>query len=101
MAEQLKGYWIVTANIVDPDGFTPYRETAGPIIAEHGGRAIVRGDVTEVVEGVAHGRPFIVEFPSYRAARDCYDSPAYQAAIELRRDAARFDLIIAEAPPAS
>lgn len=29
-----KGYWIVTANILDPEGFTPYRETAGPVIAE-------------------------------------------------------------------
>ena len=48
MAEQLKGYWIVTANIVDPDGFAPYREAAGPIIAEHGGRAIVRGTTDPV-----------------------------------------------------
>ena len=50
-----KGYWVVTANIADPEGFTPYRETAGAIIAEHGGPAI-----------------------------------------ELRKDAARFDLVIAE-----
>lgn len=91
-----KGYWIVTANISDPEGFTPYRETAGPVIASFGGRAIVRGDVTELVEGESHGRPFIVEFPSLDAARDCYASPEYQAAIELRRDAARFDLILAE-----
>ena len=91
-----KGYWIVTANISDPEGFTLYRETAGPIIAQHGGHAIVRGDVAEVVEGVAYGRSFIVEFPSYQAARDCYASPEYQAAIELRRDAARFDLVVAE-----
>lgn len=91
-----KGYWIVTATITDPEGFTPYRETAGAIIAEHGGHAIVRGDVAELVEGASHGRSFIVEFPSYQAARDCYASPAYQAAIELRRDAARFDLVVAE-----
>lgn len=91
-----KGYWVVTANITDPDAFTPYRETAGPIIAEHGGHAIVRGDVAETVEGQAYGRSFIVEFPSYRAAKDCYASAAYQAAIELRKDAARFDLVIAE-----
>ena len=56
----------------------------------------MRGDVTELVEGQSHGRSFIVEFPSYQAAKDCYASPAYQAAIELRKDAARFDLVIAE-----
>jgi len=49
-----------------------------------------------VVEGQAHGRSFIVEFPSYQAAKDCYASAEYQAAIELRKDAARFDLVIAE-----
>ena len=29
-----KGYWVVTANITDPEAFTPYRETAGAIIAD-------------------------------------------------------------------
>ena len=43
-----KGYWVVTANISDPEGFTPYRETAGAIIADHGGHAIIRGDVGSV-----------------------------------------------------
>ena len=98
MADQAKGYWIVTARISDPDGFAPYRDMAGPVIAGFGGRAIVRGDVTELVEGASHGRPFIVEFPSLQAARDCYASPGYQAAIDLRREAATFDLIIAEGP---
>lgn len=93
-----KGYWIVTANISDPEGFAPYREAAGPVIAAHGGHAIVRGDVTELVEGVSHGRPFIVEFPSYEAARACFESPGYQAAMELRRDAARFDIVLAQGP---
>ena len=98
MDEPAKGYWIVTASITDPEGFAPYRDAAGPVIAGFGGRAIVRGDVTEVAEGVSHGRPFIVEFPSLQAARDCYASPGYQAAIDLRREAATFDLIIAEGP---
>ena len=51
-----KGYWVVTANITDPEAFTPYRETAGAVIADHGGHAIIRGDVTELVEGESHGR---------------------------------------------
>ena len=58
--------------------------------------AIIRGDVSELVEGQSYGRSFIVEFPSYQAAKDCYASSEYQAAIELRKDAARFDLVIAE-----
>lgn len=95
-----KGYWIVTARIADPDAFATYREAAGPVLAAHGAHAIIRGDVVELVEGASHGRPFIVEFPSYEAARDCFHSPDYQAAIELRRDCAEFDIVIAEGPDA-
>jgi uncharacterized protein (DUF1330 family) len=91
-----KGYWIVTARISDPDAFAAYREAAGPVLAEHGARPIIRGDVVELVEGASHGRPFIVEFPSLQAASDCFHSPGYQAAIELRRGCAEFDIVIAE-----
>ena len=76
--------------------FETPEDVARVAIGQGASGPILVGDVAEVVEGVAHGRSFIVEFPSYEAARACYASPAYQAAIELRRDAARFDLVIAE-----
>jgi uncharacterized protein (DUF1330 family) len=96
MASEAKGYWLVSAVITDPEKFQGYVDVAGPVIGAAGGRPVARGDVFEVAEGTPAGRPFVIEFPSFQAAKDCYASPEYQAAIELRKDAARFDLVIAE-----
>lgn len=41
-------------------------------------------------------RPYFVEFPSYAAARACFESPAYQGAIALRAGAAHFDIVVVE-----
>jgi uncharacterized protein (DUF1330 family) len=44
----------------------------------------------------------VIEFPSFQAAKDCYASDGYQAAIALREGAATLDIIIAQgAPPAA
>lgn len=100
MSTEPKGYWIVSAVVTDPERFTPYTEVAGPVIRAAGGRPIVTGMHTEVVEGSPAGRPFIIEFPSVEAALECYRSPEYQAAIALREGAATFDIIVAEGPQA-
>lgn len=96
-----KGYWLVTARVSDPAAFQAYTEVAGPVIAAAGGRPLARGDVFAVVEGNSAGRPFIIEFPSLPAARACFDSDDYQAAIALREGSAEFDIVIAQgvAPP--
>ena len=47
-------------------------------------------------EGTAKPRTVVIEFPSYQAALDCYDSPAYQEAIKLRQGISESDLVIAE-----
>jgi len=101
MSDDAKGYWLVTATVTDPEKFQGYTEVAGPVIAAAGGRPVARGDVFEVVEGTSHGRPFVIEFPSFQAAKDCYASDGYQAAIALREGAATLDIVIAQgAPPA-
>ena len=56
----------------------------------------MRGGTQEVVEGSARSRTVVLEFPSYRAALDCYRSPDYQAAAALRQGKAVYDLIIIE-----
>ncbi len=38
----------------------------------------------------------VIEFPSYQAAQDCYNSPEYKAAIALRAFASTADIVIAE-----
>jgi uncharacterized protein (DUF1330 family) len=38
----------------------------------------------------------VLEFPSYQAALDCYNSPEYQRAIALRMPHSTADLIVIE-----
>jgi uncharacterized protein (DUF1330 family) len=48
------------------------------------------------VEGKVRARTVVLEFPSYRAALDCYRSADYQAAAALRQGKAQLDLLIIE-----
>jgi uncharacterized protein (DUF1330 family) len=97
MNSQSKGYWIVTAKVTDQEGFMKeYAPVAGPIIGRHGGRVLARGEVFEVVEGEFAGRPFLIEFPTYAAALECFHSPGYQEAVALRQSSARFTIVIPE-----
>jgi uncharacterized protein (DUF1330 family) len=59
-------------------------------------RFIVRADRSAVVEGTARARNTVVEFPSFQAALDCWNSQEYQAALQLRLAAATMDLVIVE-----
>lgn len=96
MTSEAKGYWLVTAVVTDPAGFQEYTAVAGPVIAAAGGRVLARGDEFEVVEGTSRGRPFVIEFPSYLAAKECFESEAYQEAIKLRESSASFDIVVAK-----
>ena len=91
-----KGYWIVLASVLDASRFGEYTSVAGPVLASFGGRVLARGNVVIVAEGSVSGRPYLVEFPTYAAAQECFYSAAYQAAIKLRSGVAEFSIVIAE-----
>jgi uncharacterized protein (DUF1330 family) len=91
-----KGYWIAHVDVTEPEGYKAYMTADMAAFGKYGGRFLVRGGQQEVVEGKARGRTVVLEFPSYRAALDCYRSPEYQAAAALRKGKAEFDLFIIE-----
>ncbi|KIT15427.1 DUF1330 domain-containing protein [Jannaschia aquimarina] len=91
-----KGYWIAHGRVDDPEAYDLYRAANAAPLAEYGGRFLVRGGARELVEGDAKPRTVVIEFPDYDAALSCYRSPAYQAAIELRRGISESDLVICE-----
>ena len=70
------------------------------VLASFGGQPIARGERFEALEGSAAGRPYLVKFPSYAAARACFYSAAYQEAIALRAETASFDIVVVEGMPA-
>lgn len=91
-----KGYWIARADVHDPAPYAAYVEANAPAFRKFGGRFLVRGGTFSVAEGGARQRNVVVEFPSYQAALDCWNSTEYQAAREHRLQAADFDVVIVE-----
>lgn len=91
-----KGYWIARVDVEDAEQYRAYVAANADPFARFGARFLVRGGRYENPEGASRARNVVIEFPSYQAALDCWKSPAYQAAIELRRPVSVIDLVIAE-----
>ncbi|MBB2894764.1 DUF1330 domain-containing protein [Flexivirga oryzae] len=91
-----KGYWIARVTVHDPDGYAKYAAAANPAYAAFGGVPLVRGGRFEVSEGESRPRNVVIEFPTYQAAVDCYNSDAYQAARAIRVQAAESELVVVE-----
>lgn len=91
-----KGYWIGRVDVDDFEHYKGYIEANGPAFAEYGARFLVRGGEFESVEGQSRARNVVIEFPSYQAAKECYDSEVYQAAKAVRTPVSTADIIIIE-----
>lgn len=91
-----KGYWIARVDVTDAEQYKAYvAANAGPFQA-FGARFLVRAGRFENPEGSCRTRNVVIEFPSYQAALDCWQSPEYQAALQLRLAASSIDLVIIE-----
>ncbi|MCM2561426.1 DUF1330 domain-containing protein [Lutimaribacter sp. EGI FJ00015] len=89
-----KAYWVAHVDVDDPETYEKYRQANAAPFAEFGARFIVRGGEQEVREGRVRARTVVIEFPSYEAAVACYESPAYQAAKDIRDPVSSADMII-------
>ena len=89
-----KGYWIAHVDVDDMEQYKKYIAANAAPFREYGARFLVRGGAFENPEGASRARHVVLEFPSYEAARDCYRSPEYQAAMKLRVGAGRGDVVI-------
>ena len=91
-----KGYWVVHVDITDMEKFKPYVAANAEPFKKYGAHFLVRGGKFETPEGASRSRNIVIEFPSYQAALDCWHSPEYQKAIELRKPCSTIDLVIVE-----
>ena len=92
-----KGYWIACVRAVhDADAVAEYARLARPVLESFGGRYRVRGTPTRVLEGGIAQRTVIIEFDSPEQAIAAYESPGYQAALEVLGDSIERDLRIVE-----
>ena len=91
-----KGYWIGRVDVSNDEGYKPYAAANPAIFKKFGGRFVVRGGKFEAPEGSSRKRNVVIEFPSYQAALDCYNSPEYQEALALRKDISQGEIVVAE-----
>jgi uncharacterized protein (DUF1330 family) len=93
-----KAYVIVDMDVTDPARYAAeYVPRSGPAVEASGGRFLVRGGASEVLEGdVEPHRTVIIEFDSVDAAKGWYDSPAYRQARAAREGAAIGSFIVVE-----
>ena len=91
-----KGYWIVRVDIADPEKYKAYTDANGPPLKKYGARFLVRAGRFENVEGASRTRNAVIEFPSYKAAVDCWHSPEYQKILHLRVNNVISDLILVD-----
>jgi uncharacterized protein (DUF1330 family) len=91
-----KGYWIARVDVTDPERYKTYIAANAQPLKKYGARFLVRAGRFENPEGSTRSRNVVIEFPSYQAALDCYQSPEYQEAIRLRQAVSTGDIVIIE-----
>jgi uncharacterized protein (DUF1330 family) len=93
----MKGYVVANVDVKDWDAYESYRSRTAEVIAQYGGRFLVRGGKVEVIEGdPGIARLIILEFPSVADAHRFYDSPEYQAILPHRLENATSTLVVVE-----
>lgn len=88
--------WIAHVEVTDPAAYGRYAALATEAIAAHGGVFLARATRYVQLEGHDRARNVVARFPSLEAAVACYNSPAYQAALDHARAAAIRDLVVVE-----
>ena len=88
--------WIAHVTVTDAEAYGRYAELAGPAIAAHGGVFLARGGKFVQLEGKERPRNVVARFDSVEAAVACYNSEAYQTALNHARDASERELMVIE-----
>jgi len=83
----MKGYLVANITVTDPERYKAYRDQVPAVIAQYGGRFLVRAGTVHPLEGeLGFDRFVVAEFPSIEAVRQFYDSPEYAPLLKLRSE---------------
>lgn len=91
-----KGYWIARVDVSDAEKYKEYLAANAIAFKKYGVRFLIRGGKFENPEGTARSRNVVLEFPTYQAALDCWDSPEYKHALAIRAPISEADMVIIE-----
>src|SRR5579862_7471531 len=93
----MAAYLIADIEIDDKADYDEYIKRVPAVIAAHGGRYLVRGGTTKVLEGDWHPRrTVVVEFATMDALQAFWASPDYQSVLAIRERAARSNVVAVE-----
>ena len=95
-----RGYAIVETDVTNVEAFTrEYLPAASKVIAEAGGKFLLRGGRSVTVEGAPPKRLSIVEFETFEQAKAMFESNPYKAASEIGHRYATFRITVVEGLP--
>jgi uncharacterized protein (DUF1330 family) len=93
----MPAYVLVQIDVRDAATYERYKALAGPTVTAHGGRYLVRGGRTEIMEGSWQPRRLVIlEFPDAARAKAWWSSPEYSEAKAIRHGCAATEMLLAE-----
>jgi uncharacterized protein (DUF1330 family) len=93
----MPAYVIVEVLITDPVEYEEYKKLTPASIAPYGGKFLVRGGETTVLEGDWEpGRIVVLEFPSADMAKQWWNSDLYSKAKLIRQRTASTKMLVVE-----
>jgi uncharacterized protein (DUF1330 family) len=97
----MKCYMVVFGAFTDFDRFMRgYQQVVGPMVERFGGRYVLTGQNTQVLEGgwTDGGGAVISEWPDRASALRFWNSPEYREAKKLREGTGSFQVLLVDAP---
>ena len=93
----MPAYVIADVEVTNPELFEEYRKLVPATIEAYGGRYIVRGGDSEVVEGGwTPSRTVVIEFESFEQAKAWHSSEMYAGPKQMRIDSTNSSVIIVD-----
>jgi uncharacterized protein (DUF1330 family) len=89
-------YTIIEVEVTDPATYQKYMEGATTVYQQAGGRFIVRGGKTFVVNGTLPKRIAVIQWESLEKAQALFDSDAYKQLIPIRDKSSNFRAFVVE-----
>ena len=93
----MAAYIIVEIEVQDAVGYEAYKNLAGPTVERCGGKYIVRGGKTQVLEGDWQPKRIVVlEFSNAERAKAWLNSDEYREPRKMRHRTAKTNMILVE-----
>lgn len=93
---QPPAYTIAEFEVTDPQTFQKYGQGTGSTIPPAGGRFIVRGGKTYVINGAPPKQIAVIQWESLEKARAYFESDTYRQLVPVRDKSANFRAFVVE-----